>query len=273
MVANDLWELYATGFVDTTDPTQYVALANNQKNQLRETRRKDAKALSLIKATLTKAIFLRIAATNYAKEVWEILQMSYKRIDKVRLAKLQMLRRDFETLQMKDSESISKFHTRVSGLLNQLRSNGETMEEHRIVEKILQIFPSKFDAIMIVIEEAKDLSILTVDELMVSLQTHEQCLNRSSTSSQEQAFKAQDNTRDRGRGRNGGRSSRGRGCGNEDGFGQANSQEGVSNSQNNSKQGKKNSSSNQRYETSNVECFNYHKFGHYARDYRKKQGN
>lgn len=67
MVANDLWELCATRFDDTTDPTQYAAVTNNQKNQLRETRRKDVKTLSLIEATLTEVIFPRIEATNYAR--------------------------------------------------------------------------------------------------------------------------------------------------------------------------------------------------------------
>ncbi|XP_059068512.1 uncharacterized protein LOC131859017 [Cryptomeria japonica] len=136
---------------------------------------------------------------------------------------------------MKDNESTSEFHTRVSSLLNQLRSNGEIMEEQRIIEKILQILPSKFDAIVISIEEEKDLSLLTVDELMGSLQTHEKRLNRSVTSSQEKDFKAQSNARGRGRGRNNGKSSRGRDHGKEDSSGRAYSQEGMSKSQNNSK--------------------------------------
>ena len=61
------------------------------------------------------------------------------------------------------------------------------------------------------IEEAKDLTTLTMDELMGTLQTHEHWINRSTTS-QEQTFKAQENSRGRGRGRNGsGRGSRSRG--------------------------------------------------------------
>ena len=50
------------------DPTQYAALTNNQKTQLKESRRKDAKALSHIEATMTETIFSKIAAKNYAKE-------------------------------------------------------------------------------------------------------------------------------------------------------------------------------------------------------------
>lgn len=74
---------------------------------------------------------------------------------------------------MKDSESISNFHTRVSTLVNQLRINRESMEEHMIVEKMLRSLPTKFDPIVIVIEEAKDLTKMIVDVFMGSHQTHE----------------------------------------------------------------------------------------------------
>lgn len=55
MIANDLWDLVKNGFTDTTDPALFAALTNNQKTQLRETRRKDAKAMSMIEAALTEA--------------------------------------------------------------------------------------------------------------------------------------------------------------------------------------------------------------------------
>ena len=53
MVASDLWEFVVNGFNDVIDPTQYGALNNNQKTHLKESRRKDANALSIIEATMT----------------------------------------------------------------------------------------------------------------------------------------------------------------------------------------------------------------------------
>lgn len=88
MVANDLWELVVNGFIDVIYLATYVALTNNQKNLLKETRRKDAKALNLIEAVLIEAAFPRILTTNYAKETWEILQTRNKRTSKVRVVKL-----------------------------------------------------------------------------------------------------------------------------------------------------------------------------------------
>lgn len=47
---------------------------------------------------MKETVFPKIAAANYAKEAWDILEMNFKGIDKVRVVKLQMIRRDFENL-------------------------------------------------------------------------------------------------------------------------------------------------------------------------------
>lgn len=72
-----------------------------------------------------------------------------------------------------------------------MRSHGETVEERRIVEKLLRILPSRFDVIVTTIEETKDLLKFTFDELHASLMTHEQRLGKTTDSSLENAFKTQ----------------------------------------------------------------------------------
>ena len=74
---------------------------------------------------------------------------------------------------MKDNEPIAEFSSRISTLINQLKSNGEDYDEKRIVKKILRSLPQKYDNLVMAIEEAKNLTTLTMDELMGTLQTHE----------------------------------------------------------------------------------------------------
>jgi hypothetical protein len=112
-----------------TYPTQYVALTNAQKNHLKESRRKDAKALSLIKAAMTETVFPKIAAENYAKEAWDILETNFKGTDKICTIKLQNIRSEFKNLQMKENESVADFSSRTSNVINQLKSNGEDYQE------------------------------------------------------------------------------------------------------------------------------------------------
>ena len=99
MVINDFWEFVINGFNDVTDPAQYAILTSPRNTQLKESRRKYAKTLSLIEATMTKTIFSKIAAPNYEKESWDILEKNFKGTDKVRVVKLQMIKRDLKTFK------------------------------------------------------------------------------------------------------------------------------------------------------------------------------
>jgi hypothetical protein len=60
-------------------------------------------------------------------QAWDILETAYQGTSKVKIAKLQALRREFENLQMKDSDSIDQFTYRVTELVNQIRQNGDEL--------------------------------------------------------------------------------------------------------------------------------------------------
>jgi hypothetical protein len=59
-------------------------------------------------------------------------------------------------------------------MINQMRKNGEVLTDARITEKILRSLYPKFDFVVVVIEESKEVDKFMVDELMSSLQAHEQ---------------------------------------------------------------------------------------------------
>lgn len=112
--------------------------------------------------------------------------------------------------------------TRVSGIVNHMKSDGET-----IMSKVLRSLIKRFDHVVAAIEESKDLSDYSFDELMCSLLAHEDMLHRSVVKTEEKAFpvkgessykgKSEDSRgRGRGRGRGGfhGRGHGGRGRGN-----------------------------------------------------------
>jgi hypothetical protein len=110
---------------------------------------------------------------------------------KVKTTKPQMLRRDFETIYMKELDQIDSLLTQIIGLVNQITSYGETFEDGRVVEKILRSLPTIFESIVVSKEETKNLSQFSIDELHASLISNEHRLNRSTNSTLEHAFKAQ----------------------------------------------------------------------------------
>ena len=102
-----------------------------------------------------ESILPRVAATITTKHAWDTLETSYQGLDKVKTSNLQILRIDFESLSMKESESVDSFYTRVVGLINQLKSHGETITNHRVVGKILRCIPPRFESLVVTLEENK----------------------------------------------------------------------------------------------------------------------
>ena len=91
---------------------------------------------------------------------------------------------------MKDSNSLDQFLNQVMNVVNQISSYGDDLTDQKVVEKILHCLPRKFDAIVVAIEESKDLTILSIDELMGSLLSHESRMNRNKNSSLENSFRS-----------------------------------------------------------------------------------
>eukprot|EP00253_Pinus_taeda_P005116 PITA_05116 len=264
-----IWELVETGYAEPADATTLAALTVAERDQLKSDKKKDAKALFFLFQSVHESVFPRIAAATKSKEAWDILKTAYQGMEKVKTAKLLILRRDFETLNMKESDTIDSFFTRVIGLITQIRSHGEILEERRIVEKILRCLPSRFKAIVVAIEETKDLSQFTVDELSASLMSHEHRLSRGADSSLEQAFKTQMSFSQRkGRGR---ANNKGRGRSQNRGRYYPASTSRRSCNQNQDEGSSKQQAHGQRYDKSQVQCHYCKKFGHYANECRRKQ--
>jgi len=201
------------------------------------------------------------------------MKKKYQGSSRVKRAQLQALRRDFETLAMKDGESVSSYFARTIETSNRMRFHGKKMKDVTIVEKILRSLTPTFDYVVCAIEESKDIDAFSLDELQSSLLVHKQKMNRSSNlTGKEQALKASTNTHSIGRGMGKGR-GRGRGQG-----------RGRSNYRGNQQQQKEKERGSWSHQTtnyklankSNIECFKCHRLGHYKSECRtnlsKEQG-
>ncbi|GKC11630.1 hypothetical protein Tco_1008412, partial [Tanacetum coccineum] len=138
-----------------------------------------------------RTIFSRIVAANSAKEEWDTLKTEYQGSAKVITVKLQFLRRDFESAVIKSNETVQTYIARVLGIVSQMRAYGDKVADEIVVAKILRSLSSKFDHVVAAIEESKDLSTYSVDELMGSLQTHEARINRNVVKEEKHAFQVQ----------------------------------------------------------------------------------
>ncbi|XP_059668340.1 UPF0481 protein At3g47200-like [Cornus florida] len=82
-ISYDLWEYVKDGY---DVPEETPTLTNDQKQQLKNHRTKDAKALALIQEGVADIIFPSIINASKAKEAWDILEKEYRGSMNVRMA-------------------------------------------------------------------------------------------------------------------------------------------------------------------------------------------
>jgi len=189
----DAWEVTEDGFEEPTDTAGY---STAQNKALKETRSKDKTALYMLFRAVDESGFKKIAGSTTSKEAWDTLEKVFKGADRVKQVRLQTLRGELERMQMKESETVSDYITRVQKVVNQLTRNGETVTDARVVEKILRSLTDKFENIVCAIEESKDLSTLSVEELAGSLEAHEQRKMKKKEEAVEEANQTKESIKD-----------------------------------------------------------------------------
>ncbi|GJT49321.1 retrotransposon protein, putative, unclassified [Tanacetum coccineum] len=232
-------------------------------------------ALAAIYQGIPEDMLLSLAEKETAKETWTTLKTTYMGADRVKTARVQTLKAEFEVLSMKEMESVDEFATKLSNVVSNIRALGDKIEETYVVKKLLRAVPSKFVQIASTIEQFGDLDHMSVEEVVGRLKTHEERIKghveadekkllltqqewseRNKKQSEDDSKSGNKNYRGsssnscgrgRGRGRgnwSGNRGGRGRGGGNQQ------------------RDGHRRSDKN--HDKSKVQCYNCQQYGHYA---------
>lgn len=75
---------------------------------------------------------------------------------------------------MKESESVKEYTDRLLGIANRVRLLGSDFTDSRIIEKILVTVPERYEATITSLENTKDLSKISLAELLNAFQAQEQ---------------------------------------------------------------------------------------------------
>ncbi|XP_039122013.1 uncharacterized protein LOC120258620 [Dioscorea cayenensis subsp. rotundata] len=138
--------------------------------------RKDQMALTAIYQGISEETLLVLAEKETAKEAWEMLKTMHMGAERVKEAKIQTLRSEFEGLRMREAETVDDFATKLTTIVNKIRALGDKVEEAYVLKKLLRAVPSKFIQIASTIEQFSNLQTMTVEEVIGSLKAHEERL-------------------------------------------------------------------------------------------------
>ena len=101
----------------------------------------NAKAMNLLYCALDAQEFNRISFCISAKEIWDKLKGFHEGDVKVKEAKLQVYRSEYEALRMSSTENFQSYMNKVFNVVNSIRSLGEDLPEVVVVKKIVRSLP------------------------------------------------------------------------------------------------------------------------------------
>ncbi|XP_073309973.1 uncharacterized protein [Primulina huaijiensis] len=119
-------------------------------------------------------ILLQIAKKKTAKDTWDSLKTKYLSGDRVKKARVQTLKSEFDALRMKETETIDEFAGKLSAINSKFSTLGDTLEDSSLVKKLLDSVPEKFFPIVAGIEQFYDLETMPFEEAIGRLKAYEE---------------------------------------------------------------------------------------------------
>ncbi|XP_016730136.1 uncharacterized protein [Gossypium hirsutum] len=108
------------------------------------------------------------------KEAWDKLKEEFQGTERTRQQQLLNLRRDFENLKMKEEETVKQYSDRIMAVVNSIRLIGEQFSKARIVEKVISTLPERYEEKISSLEDSRDLTTISLTELINALYAQEQ---------------------------------------------------------------------------------------------------
>lgn len=142
--ADELWEVVDTGV---------------------GTPREDRRALVVFLRGVPPELTRTLATKATAKLTWDTLKTMRVGVERVREAKEQTRRSEYEGLRYKDGEGIESFIMWLSTIVNELEVLGDPVDEHKAVLKVLHSVPRPYRDMAVAIESLVDTKQLLLEEL------------------------------------------------------------------------------------------------------------
>lgn len=102
------------------------------------------------------------------------LEDQFMGADRVKTARIQTLKSEFESLNMKETEGVDEFAMKVTNIVSTMSSLGDTVDESYVVKKLLRAVPAKFLQIASTLEQFADLDEMKVEEVISRLKAHKE---------------------------------------------------------------------------------------------------
>ncbi|KZV17322.1 hypothetical protein F511_03933 [Dorcoceras hygrometricum] len=118
-------------------------------------------------------MFSKIKTCTTAKDIWERLTQICEGSDETKEKKLTVAQQKYESIKMKDGETMTEFDERFSAVVIELTSLGKEYSNRELALKVMRALPREWDVKTMAMRESKDLNKLELHDLFANLKAYE----------------------------------------------------------------------------------------------------
>ncbi|KZV39901.1 hypothetical protein F511_04541 [Dorcoceras hygrometricum] len=133
----------------------------------------DNVAKDILYKTLDKNMFSKIKTCATAKEIWEKLTQICEGNDETKENKLTVAQQKYESIKMRDGETMAEFDERFSAVVIELTSLRKEYSNRELAFKVMRALPREWDVNTMAMRESKDLNKLELHDLFANLKDYE----------------------------------------------------------------------------------------------------
>ncbi|GJU65550.1 hypothetical protein Tco_1247385, partial [Tanacetum coccineum] len=153
---------------------------DKQNDDLKKKLAKNNKAKMVIYNALPRKEYERIFMCKTAKEIWDTLLITHQGNSQVKNNKIDLLVQQYEQFMIPKKESIDNAFARFNTIITSLKTLDEGFSSKNYVRKFLRALHPKWRAKFTTIEESKDLTSLSLDELIGNLKVYKVIIKNDS---------------------------------------------------------------------------------------------
>ncbi|GJW66178.1 zf-CCHC domain-containing protein [Tanacetum coccineum] len=181
----DLWHVITDGdfppiqFNPETKKDEVVSF-HKQNDDLKKKLAKNNEAKMVIYNALPRKEYERIFMCQTAKEIWDTLLITHQGNNQVKANKIDLLVQQYEQFMIPEEESIDNAFAKFNTIITSLKALDEGFSSKNCVRKFLRALHPKWRAKVTAIEESKNLTTLSLDELIGNLKVYEEVIKKDS---------------------------------------------------------------------------------------------
>ncbi|GJS39166.1 retrovirus-related pol polyprotein from transposon TNT 1-94 [Tanacetum coccineum] len=179
----DLWHVITNGDFqpiqnNLATKLDEVVLFEKQNDDLKNRLAKNNEAKMAIYNALPRKEYERIFMCNTAKEIWKTLLITRQGNSQVKDNKIDLLVQEYEQFVISKDGSIDSAFARFNTIITSLKALDEGYSSKNYVRKFLRALHPKWREKVTAIEESKDLTSLSLGELIRNIKVHEMIIKK-----------------------------------------------------------------------------------------------